>query len=584
MASMNLQLAQMFDRLGEMNLLMGANRFKVIAYEKVARQLKELEADVGTMSRSELVALEGVGTGTADRILEFVEHGSMTEYDELAEQIPPGVLEVMHVPGVGPKSAATFWHEAGVVSLDTLAEKIDSGELQQLKGFGAKKIENIKKGMAFAKQASERKRIDVAYAVATRFVDLLRPLDGVARCEYAGSLRRGLETVGDVDVLVSLDKGACEGAGEAAREAVFDAFAGAEGVTEVLLRGDTKCSVRVEAGMQADLRIVAADQFGAAWMYFTGSKEHNIAMRERAINQQMRLSEYGLTRDGADAPFVSDTEEAVFDALGLAWVPPELREDRGELKLAEKKALPDLIGFDDVVAELHAHTTASDGVWSIEELAEAAAARGCHTVAVTDHSKGQVQANGLDARRLEKHIDDVHRVAEQMRGTIRILAGSEVDILTDGGLDYSDELLGRLDIVVASPHASLQQDPKTATKRLLRAIESGHVNVMGHPTGRLVMRREGLSPDIRALCRAAAACNVAMEINANAYRLDLRDSHVRIAIEEGCLLSINTDAHGPGNMDAVRYGVATARRGGARAADVINTWPRAKLLGWLGVE
>ena len=569
----NRELADLFERLAELCEVAGANRFKVIAYQKVSRVLRDLEPAASGLSRGELTKLDGVGTGAADRIREFVDTGAIAEYDELAAEIPAGVLDVMRIPGVGPKSASAFWKQAGVTDLDTLAAKLDTGELAELKGFGPKKLDNIRKGMAFAAQAAERKRISTAWTLATTLIADLADLPGVERIEPAGSLRRGRETVGDVDLLVAMPA-------DADRAPVFDAFTGHELATEVLLRGETKASIRTTADMQADLRIISPDQFGAALMYFTGSKEHNVKMRERAIERGMSLNEYALTEKASGDVVASATEAEVFAALGLPWIPPELREDRGEFDRAATGELPELIELGDIVAELHAHTTASDGQWTIRELALAAAARGCHTIAVTDHSKGQVQANGLDEARLATHIEAVQAVAEELAGTIRVLAGSEVDILTDGRLDYSDELLDRLELVVASPHASLQQDPETATARLLRAIDSGKIHILGHPTGRLVLRREGMSPDIRALAKAAAAAGVALEINANAYRLDLRDTHARIALEEGCRLSINTDAHGPGNFEHLRFGVATARRAGATAADVINTWSPAELDGF----
>ena len=354
-------------------------------------------------------------------------------------------------------------------------------------------------------------------------------------------------------------------------------------MSEVLLRGDTKCSVRMSAGsspLQVDLRVVAPDSFGAALMYFTGSKEHNVKLRERAQAQGMSLNEYALTRDGERV--AGTTEEEVFKALGLAWVPPELREDRGEVLLAEADDLPALLALEDVKAELHSHTTASDGSWSIEENARGAAARGFHTVAITDHSKGQAQANGLSVERLLAHIKAVHAVAKKLRGTINVLAGSEVDILADGTLDYPDEILAQLDVVVASPHAALSQDPKKATARLIKAIENPYVSIVGHPTGRIINRREGLTPDMPAVMQAAADRGVALEINANPYRLDLRDTHARLFVQEyGGKLAINTDAHGPGDLDHLRFGVGVARRAGATAADVVNCFAAEALAKWI---
>ena len=367
---------------------------------------------------------------------------------------------------------------------------------------------------------------------------------------------------------------------------MFDAVEQLDGIAEVLVRGDTKLSVRTEAGLQADVRCVPAACFGAALAYFTGSKEHNVKLRERAGKRGMSLNEYALTKKDGGAVVASETEEDIHATLGLAYVEPELREDRGEVARAEeafdqKEPLPRLIETADLRAELHAHTTASDGVLSIDELVEAALARGFHTIAVTDHSRSQVQANGLSAGRLEKHIEAVRAAAKRWSKKINVLAGSEVDILSDGSLDYPDELLAELDLVVASPHAALSQKPVDATKRLLRAMENPHVTVMGHPTGRLVLKREGLSPDMNALVRAAADRGVALEINASPYRLDLRDRHVALALEAGCRIAINTDAHGVDGFLNAEHGVATARRAGARAEDVVNTFAREDLAAWI---
>ena len=589
MPSTNAQLAVIFEQMADLTQITGGNGFKVNAFAKVARVLEELPRDVGSIDRAALPRLEGIGKGAAERIGEFLDTGEVADHQRLLASVPPGLLHLMDVPGLGPKTTALLWKEGGVESVESLKAKLETGELTKLKGFGAKKIENLKKNLAFAETAGRRTRLGKAWALAQVMVERLRAVEGVGRVEYAGSLRRGRETIGDLDLLVAAPPGAPEVA-----EAVFDAFTGSELVADVLLRGETKASVRIveeAGGMQADLRIVEPGQFGAAWMYFTGSKDHNVKLRERAIERGMTLNEYALTRESDGAVVAGETEEGVYAALGLAWVPPELREGRGEVAMAERGVkeggakgggLPVLIEVGDVKAELHAHTTASDGKWSIEELALNAAERGFHTVAVTDHSKGQAQANGLSAERLVRHIEAVRAVAERLKGTIRVFAGSEVDILSDGRLDYPDELLAELDIVVASPHAALSQDSATATKRLIRAIENPYVTIIGHPTGRLIARREGLSPDIDAVCRAAAARGVALEINASYYRLDLRDTHAHAAVyDHGCKLSINTDAHGPGDGDNLRFGVMTARRAGVRASDVINCLDAEALAAWI---
>jgi DNA polymerase (family 10) len=362
---------------------------------------------------------------------------------------------------------------------------------------------------------------------------------------------------------------------------ISDAFSKLEIVDDVLLKGSTKTSVRTSNGVQVDLRIVKSDSYGAALMYFTGSKEHNVKLRERALAMGMTLNEYELTDKASGRCVASRSEEEVYAAMKLPWIAPELREDRGEITLAANKQLPLLIHRSDILCDLHTHTSASDGRWSIRQLAAAAMDRGYHTVAITDHSKGQAQAHGLSIKRLEQQIQEVHDVAAEMQDRINVLAGSEVDILADGKLDYPDSLLRQLDIVVASPHAALTQEPAQCTKRLLKAIGNRYVTIIVHPTGRIVNRREGLHPDMPALFKAAAARGIALEVNANHHRLDLRDTHARAAIEAGVKLAINTDAHGPADFDELRYGLLTARRAGATANDVVNTLDAKSLRNWI---
>lgn len=577
MSQTNAKLSRIFQQMADVLEVLGANRFKVIAFQKAARVLGELTEDVAAMDDKTLRSIDGIGKGMADRIGEFIKTGKVSEAMELAEEVPPGVVKMLDIPGLGPKTVSILWREVGVTSIEKLTKALNTGELEDLKGFGKKKIENIKKNLAFAEQAGKRARIGHAMPLAQWFVQQLKRLKQVQRIDYAGSLRRGKETIGDLDLLVA--------AKPEDAPAIMDAFVGLDVVADVIAKGETKSSVRTReetgGGMQVDLRVVPEASYGAALMYFTGSKEHNIQLRERAISMGLKLNEWGLTETDSDRVVASKSEEDVYKALKLAYIPPELREDRGEVALAEKDELPTLIELSDIRAELHTHTTASDGLWTIEQLALAAAERGFHTVAVTDHSKGQVQANGLTEDRLEIHIVAVRKVAEKLRGRITVLAGSEVDILVDGRLDYADSLLKELDVVVASPHAALGQEPDKCTKRFLKAIENPYVTIMGHPTGRLIGRREGLSPDMGALFKAAAQRGVAMEINANHWRLDLRDTHARAAIAAGVKLAINTDAHGPADLDQLTYGILTARRAGATKNNVVNCLDQAALAEWL---
>jgi DNA polymerase (family 10) len=588
-ADTNRQLAAIFQQMADVTELLGGDRFRVNAFSKAARVLGDLTDDLAAIGPDEkkLTALPGIGKGTAQRIAEYLRTGRVTDHDELMGQVPKGVLAMLEIPGLGPKTVALLWREGGVESIADLKAALATDRLAELPGLGPRKLENLRKSLAFAEQAGQRVRLGQAMPVAIWFVQQLRRVAGVQRCEYAGSLRRGRETIGDIDVIVGCDEG------QAA--AIAEAFVGLEPVADVLLQGSTKTSVRTTpdaGGLQVDLRIVRPGQFGAALMYFTGSKDHNVRLRERAIAQGLRLNEYGLWRagstpepaaeEGAPAePVAAATEQEVFETLGLPWIPPELREDRGEIALAERGELPELVTAGDIVAELHAHTDASDGRWSMRELVEAAIDRGFHTVAITDHSRSQVQAHGLSIERLEAQIAAIRELAEAYADRIRVLAGSEVDILADGKLDYPDSLLKQLDVVVASPHSALTQDAKKATRRLLKAMENRYVTVLGHPTGRLVGRREGLAPDMSAVIRAARQRGIALEINANHYRLDLRDTHARAALDAGVRLAINTDAHGPGDLDELRYGVLTARRAGATAGHVVNCLSASALERWL---
>lgn len=577
MASNNAQLALIFQQMADVNQVVAGNRFKTIALQKGARVLKDFVKDVADVPPQDLLQVDGIGKGIAQKIEEFLKAGSVAEHQEMIASVPAGVLQMLDIPGLGPKGVAQLWNDGGVESIEELKTKIADGSLESLKGFGKKKLEKLEQSIAFAEKAGERTHLGYALPLALAMIEELENLKGVEKIQYAGSLRRGKETIGDIDLLVAAKKERAS--------AIMETFVNLSMVEEVLGHGETKSSIRCNdkhRNIQVDLRIVEPKHYGAALMYFTGSKEHNVKVRERAQSMGFTLNEYALAdKDDKTQQIETKTEEAIYKKLGLAWVPPELREDRGEVSLAEQGDLPKLIELSDIKADLHTHTTASDGKWSIEQNALAMAERGHHTVAITDHSKGQVQANGLSNERLVKHIEAVRSVAKKLKGKINVLAGSEVDILTDGKLDYPDELLAELDVVVASPHAALSQEPKKATARLLKAIENPYVTMIGHPTGRLVLRREGLSPDMEALVKAAKDRGIALEINANHWRLDLRDTHARLALEHGIKLAINTDAHGQGDLSQLPYGVLTARRAGATKADVINCMTAAGLNSWL---
>lgn len=562
--SANRDLAQLFHTLATVLEISGANAFRVNAHTKVARVLEDLVEDVSTLEDPS--SLQGVGKSSAGKIKEFLENGRISELDELLEAIPSGLLGLMEVQGLGPKTIRRLWQEADVTDIASLQHAIEEGRLESMERMGAKTIANITDSLAFLETSSKRIRLGDAMPMAEHILKELATTQGVTGLEYAGSLRRGKETIGDIDILASTNE----------PQLLANTFCSQQGVVKVLVQGETKCSVRLQDGMQVDLRIVDEDAFGAALLYFTGSKEHNIQLRERAIKQDLRLNEYGLFTKEKKC-VAAATEQTIYEVLGIPFIPPEIREGKDELQLTQT---PALLQQSDMTCDLHCHTTASDGHLSIQELAEEAQRRGFHTVAVTDHSQSSAQANGLSPDRLLQHIEAIREVNEAV-DSITVLAGSEVDIHSDGRLDYEDALLEKLDVVVASPHAALSQDPLKATDRLLQAIEHPLVHIIGHPTGRIINKRPGLEPDMQVLFAAAAEHNTAMELNANSWRLDLRDTHVRAAVELGVLISLNTDAHGAVDFDQLRYGILTARRGWLSAASCVNCMAHDDLQTWL---
>ena len=573
---MNQEIARRFAEAAAILEITGANAFRVNAVTKVARLLEEMPEDIGAIADDPkaVAKIDGIGKSSAEKISEYAGTGTIADFDELKASIPPGLIDVLALPGLGPKTVGLLWKKGDVTDVESLEAGIDTGALTDIPRMGKKTLANIKDAIEFSRRSAGRMRLGDAMPLAERLVDSISSAEGVTKIAYAGSLRRGRETIGDIDILVAAN----------APESPTKALTSLPDVEKVLLSGETKTSVRLEQGVQVDLRIVPEAQFGAALMYFTGSKEHNVMLRERAIERGLRLNEYGLFEDDGEkeppqnrglTPVAAKTEEAIYEHLDLQPVPPELREE------SRPESLPDdLLSLESVKAELHAHTVASDGTMTLDELIDQARSRGFHTLAVTDHSKSSVQANGLSVARLLEHVDAIHEANERY-DDITVLAGSEVDILADGTLDYEDDVLARLDWVIASPHSSLRQDAGKATTRLLRAIEHPLVHAIGHPTGRLINEREGLSPDMTRLMEAAREHDTALELNANPWRLDLRDRHVRMAQELGVMVTIDTDAHGPGDFDLLRYGIMTARRGGLGCSLCPNCWAADELLSWI---
>jgi DNA polymerase (family 10) len=496
----------------------------------------------------------------------------------------------MKIPTVGPKTAALLWKEGDITTVEALTKEIDLGEksaLLKIKGLGAKKLSKMKENLAHLAASSGRIRIGEALPIAEEISAFLRSLPGVQAVQYCGSLRRGKETIGDIDIAVA--------APAAQGTAISQAVTSHPMCASVIQSGESKTSFRTSAGIQVDVRVVPPESFGAAIQYFTGSKEHNVKLREMAIKMGLKVNEWGVYKvtGSKEKKIAGDTEEGVYAALGLAWMPPEMREDHGEIDWAlehaqpgkienQKSKIENFVTLSDIRGDLHLHTTASDGACSIEEMVAEAKRRGYQYLAITDHSKSQFQANGLKADRLLEHIQAIHAVAKDAANSgILVLAGSEVDILADGTLDYEDDLLAQLDWVVASPHAALTQEMEPATQRLVKAAANPYVCVLGHPTGRLIPTRRGLEPDMAKVIFAAARNGVALEINAHYFRLDLRDLHARMAVEAHVPLCINTDAHGLADFDNMKYGILTARRAWATPADVLNAWPVEKFKKWL---
>ena len=581
----NAAVAVRLTRLADLLEIEGANAFRVRAYRAAADTIEaHPEALADVLARGgDLTALKGVGKDLAGAIAALLGEGEIPALREVAERVPVGLLDVVRVPGVGPKRAAALWRELGVTSLDDLDRAAREGRVAALAGFGAKTQAKVLAGVAQVRRHGGRVRLGDAEAVLAPLLTAVRAAPGVERVEVAGSLRRGRATVGDVDLLAVADEPA----------AAMAALREHPDVAEVLGSGDTKTSVRLDGDLQVDLRVVPAASFGAAWQYFTGSKAHNVALRQRAVDRGLRLSEYGLFRGGeGEHPergerLAGADEDGVYRALGLAWVPPELREDRGEIAAAAEGRLPRLLEATDLRGDLHIHSTWSDGTAEIRAMRAACAERGYAYMAITDHSQALRMTGGLDPEKLARQwaeLDDV--VAEDAGrpdggGRPVLLRGLEVDILKDGRLDLGDDWLARLDVVIVSVHSHLDLPEAQQTERVVRALQHPEVNVLAHPTGRLLGSREGMALDLDAVFEAAAAHGVAVECNASPYRLDLGDVELMRAVAAGCRVVIDTDAHAVAGLDDMRYGVATARRAWLGREHVVNAWTLERLRAFL---
>lgn len=562
----NADVVRVFSEIADLLEISGETGFRIVSYRRVARTVGDLVADIREIAeRGELDKLPGVGKSSADKIRELIETGKVKVREDLAKKVPVSTLELLNIPNMGPKKVALLWKECGVVSLASLKQAIDAGKLDGLKGFGDKSIAKIREGIDFLSRISGRTRIGQAWPLAERFREAVGRIKGVERVEHAGSLRRGRETVGDLDLLCIAKDG----------PSVIKQFTQLPGVARIQVAGDTKGSIVTDGEdgpvIQIDLRVVPREAFGAAWQYFTGSKEHNVRLREMAVRRGWSLNEYSLSE--GERVIASATEEEINAALGLPWIPPEMREDRGEFELKET---PTLVTVDDIRGDLHMHTKASDGAVSIEEMAKAAKARGYEYICITDHSASSTIANGLDPKRLAEHIKAIRKVNKRIKG-IEVWAGAEVDIMGDGSMDYDDETMAQLDWVVASNHYHMSDDLAANTQRAVAAIRNPYVCVLAHPTGRIINRRDAMPLDIEQIAAAAVETGTALEINSAFQRLDLRDQHARLCAERGAVISINCDAHRPEGFEQLRFGVMTARRAWLTAAQVLNTWPAQKV-------
>ena len=561
MAWFNEEIAGLLREYAELTQITGGDVFRARNYEKAARSVRGWGDDIGQLDATALRAIPGVGASIAAKIAEYRESGSIRALDELRAKIPPGVLELTRVPGLGPKRALQLNRDLGVQSADDLAAAIKAGRLDGLAGFGAKSEERIAAGIEVYRQGRERVLLDVALRTATEMVDALTPLS--QRCAYAGSLRRWRETIGDIDVLAAADDSA----------PLMAAFSAGH---EVVASGPTKTTVRTASGLTADLRVVPLDAWGAALQYFTGSVAHNVAVRQIAVKQKLKLSEYGLFDAETNTLIVSRTEEEVYERLGLAWVPPAMREDRGEIELAAQGRIPRLVRVDDLRGDLHTHTDLTDGVASLETMADAARRRGYEYYAVTDHAPDLIMQRMTDEKMLAQR-EQVRALAAHLTGGLVLLHGTELNIGPDGSVDWDADFLAGFDICVASVHSHFEQSRAEMTRRFVAACENPHVNVIGHPTTRRMGKRPPVEVDFGELFRACARTGTALEINASPQRLDLPSDHIRAARDAGVRFAIDSDAHSVSDLGNMPYGAGTAQRGWLTPDDVINTWPLDRL-------
>ena len=557
----NLAIARVLAEIGDLLEIKAENPFKIRAYRNASETIVHTAERIADLSPAQRLALPSIGKDINNKITELLESGQIAYHLALLEEFPPTILDLLNLQGVGPKTVALLYRELGIRTLEDLEQAARDGKLRTIKGMGAKKETWILKALEERTRVTGRRLIAEAHDTAAALVAALRAHAPDAEIAPVGSLRRGCETCGDLDILAA-----------GGPPSVMEAFTSYHQVERVLAHGDTKSSVLLRGGFQADLRMVPRESLGAALQYFTGSKPHNIALRDRAIKRGLKLNEYGLYRNDDGVAIAGAREEDIYAALGLAFVPPELRENRGEIDAAERGELPRLIAHSDLLGDLHMHTTATDGRADAETMALAARAAGLRYIAITDHSQALAMANGLDERRALEHARRIRALNDRIEG-ITVLAGIECDIRADGTMDLADDCLAELDIVIASVHSAFSQDEAQMTDRILRAIECPWVDVLGHPSGRMILKREGYRMNFDLITQSAAASGLALEINSQPHRLDLDEHHARLARDRGIKLMIDSDAHSPAALGLLRWGAIVARRAWLTPDDVLNTLP-----------
>jgi DNA polymerase (family 10) len=567
--SKNREIGEIFDNIADILDLLEDNPFRIRAYRNAGRNIRELTNNIEDLIvQDEFIKIPGIGPDLLGKIKEFLSTGKMNYYEELKKRVPDGLVELLAIQGLGPKTLAKLNKELGIKNIEDLERALGGKEILTLRGMGEKKIEDIKRGIELFKESGERMLLGIALPLAEKIIHEINKIPGAEGTIAAGSLRRMRETIGDIDILTMAGDG----------ERVVKAFTKLPFVKEVLAVGDTKGSVILENGVQFDLRAVEPDSYGAALQYFTGSKAHNIKLRTIAMESGLKINEYGVFR--GDKKIAGETEEGIYKTLGLPWIPPEIREDKGEIEAALNAKLPDLVKLDDIRGDLHVHSKWSDGGATIEEMALKAKELGYEYIAMTDHSPSSRIARGLSVERLYEKKKEVEAINKKLR-EIRILMGSEVDIKSDGSLDYPDEVLKDLDIAIAAVHSGFKMDRESMTRRIVKALQNPFIHALVHPTGRLIGQREGYEVDMDEIIKTAREYGKALEINSHYLRLDLNDINVRKAIEKGIKIVISTDSHFTDQLSMMRLGVATARRGWAEKKDVLNTMRLSELSKWL---